>query len=219
LRFQLRGNRLEQLVVVLRQLVRAISPHRRYTEYLSQAGAQPVLLPELKETDATERQLEETKPVNHTIKLFISYSHADEAYKKELELCLKNIKRRLPLEYWDDRQMFAGELMDEQILQRLEVADVVVLLISRNFFASDYCFSIEMEKALKRYEQKHNQVIPIIIRATDDWREFEIGKITALPTDGKPLNQWEDKDEFWADVQQGIRQQVEKLLQRKSPLI
>ncbi len=99
MRFQLRGNRLEQLVVVLRQLVRAISPHRRYTEYLSQAGAQPVLLPELKETDATERQLEETKPVNHTIKLFISYSHADEAHKKELELCLKNIKRRLPLEY------------------------------------------------------------------------------------------------------------------------
>ncbi|UJS26452.1 leucine-rich repeat domain-containing protein [Thiothrix winogradskyi] len=215
LRFHLRGSQLDCLALekVLRKLVRQTSPHRRYQEFLRKGTEERAQLPEFKENPQMPTPLDENKPASKTVKLFISYSHADEAHKNELELCLKNIKRRLPLEYWDDRQMFAGELVDNQILSRLEAANIVVLLISRNFFASDYCFSIEMEKALKRYEQNHNVVIPIIIRPTDDWREFDIGKITALPTDGKPLSKWADKDDFWADVQQGIRKQVEKRLQ------
>lgn len=213
LSFHLRGNQLAPLMYTLRKLVSEISPHRRYQEFLRKGNEERAQLPEFEENPQMPTPLDETKPTSKTVKLFISYSHADEAHKNELELCLKNIKRRLPLEYWDDRQMFAGELVDNQILSRLEAANIVVLLISRNFFASDYCFSIEMEKALKRYEQNHNVVIPIIIRPTDDWREFDIGKITALPTDGKPLSKWADKDDFWADVQQGIRKQVEKRLQ------
>jgi hypothetical protein len=212
LSFHLRGSQLDCLVYALRKLVSQTSPHRRYQEFLTKGTEARTPLPEFKEDKQITTRLEESKPVNKTVKLFISYSHADEAHKNELELCLKNIKRRLPLEYWDDRQMFAGELVDDQILSRLEAANIVVLLISRNFFASDYCFSIEMEKALKRFEQNHNVVIPVIIRPTDDWREFESGKITALPTDGKPLSKWDDKDEFWESVQQGIRKQVEKLL-------
>jgi len=70
-----------------------------------------------------------------------------------------------------------------------------------------------MEKALQQYEQSNNIVIPIIIRTTADWHDFEIGKITALPRDGKPLNKWDDEDEFWESVQIGIRKQVEKLHQ------
>lgn len=88
----------------------------------------------------------------------------------------------------------------------------MILLISPDFIDSDYCFSKEMEVALKAYEKNKNVVIPIIIRETTDWHDFEIGKITALPTDGKPLSQWIDKDAFWADVQKGIKLQVEHLL-------
>ena len=69
-----------------------------------------------------------------------------------------------------------------------------------------------MEAALKRYEEQKNVVITVILRHTDDWHNFKIGKITALPKDGKPLSDWSDPDEFWTDVQKGIRRQIEKLL-------
>ena len=147
-----------------------------------------------------------------TVNLFISYSHKDEEYKEELELCLKSIQRRHSLKYWEDRQILAGEAVDSQILEKLESADIVVLLISRDFIVSDYCFNKEMDSALKIFKEQKNIVIPIIIRETAHWHEYEIGQNVALPKDGKPLNQWQDKDSFWADVEKGITKQVERRL-------
>jgi internalin A len=78
LSFHLRGNQLERLVYALRQLVSETSPHRRYVEYLSKAGAERIQLPEFEEEQEPTSKLDATKPADKTIKLFISYSHADE---------------------------------------------------------------------------------------------------------------------------------------------
>ena len=208
--FSFRQHARDEAVYALRELVRVSSPHSRYKEYLQKGSDAEVSLPEF---ERRENRSADVKVAAKTVSLFISYSHKDEKlYKDELVKCLKGIKRKLPLNYWDDRKMLPGDMVNCTILDFLEAADIVVLLISRDFFASDYCFNIEMEAALKRYEDKKNVVIPIIVRSTADWHDFDIGKITALPTDGKPLSKWNDKDEFWEDVQTGIRRQVENLL-------
>ena len=85
--------------------------------------------------------------------------------------------------------MFAGEPWEAEILQQLEKADLVCLLISQDFFASDYCYSKEMERALLKYEQGRGLPIPIVIRVTSDWDRFPIGRHQALPTPAKPLAQ------------------------------
>ncbi|QQZ28335.1 TIR domain-containing protein [Thiothrix subterranea] len=214
LRFQLRGNQPERLVYALRKLVSETSPHRRYHEYLSKAGTERTLLPEFKdEAMQHPSKLDASKPVDKTIKLFISYSHADEAHKERLEKHLKAISRTLPLTAWSDRHLFAGEAVDEQIFQQLNTADIVLLLVSPDFINSDYCFTKEMERALERYKDEGNVVIPVIIRHTASWRNHKIGQIVALPKDGKPLAKWDDADEFWGSVEDGIRDQVNKCLQ------
>jgi internalin A len=73
-----------------------------------------------------------------------------------------------------------------------------------------------MEQALQQYEQNAGIPIPIIIRPTDEWQAHRIGQHTALPTDGKPLKQWSDPDDFWADVQQGIRRQVKRIMEQRA---
>ncbi|MBO0612800.1 leucine-rich repeat domain-containing protein [Thiothrix fructosivorans] len=214
LHFQLRSSQPERLVYALRKLVRQTSPHRRYQEYLSKAGAERTLLPEFKdEAMQHPSKLDASKPADKTIKLFISYSHADEAHKERLEKHLKAINRTLPLTAWSDRHLFAGEPVDEQIFQQLNTADIVLLLVSPDFINSDYCFTKEMERALERYQDEGNVVIPVIIRHTASWRNHKIGQIVALPKDGKPLAKWDDADEFWGSVEEGIRDQVKKRLQ------
>ena len=151
------------------------------------------------------------------VRIFISYAHEDETYKKRLETCLKGIKRRFNIDYWEDRQLFAGDQFEQTILAKLKEADIVCLLISPDFIESDNCFNKEMEQALQKYEQNAGIPIPIIIRRTDEWYAHRIGQHTALPTDGKPLSQWNDPDDFWADVQKGIRRQVERIIGRGSP--
>ena len=158
-----------------------------------------------------ENEQNDTIATEKTIKLFISYSHADEAHKERLEKHLKVISRTLPLTAWSDRHLLAGESVDEQIFQQLNIADIVLLLVSPDFIDSYYC-SREMEQALERYEKAGNVVIPVIIRHTANWHNHAIGQFVALPKDGKPLAKWEDKDEFWASVENGIRVQVERLI-------
>lgn len=215
LTFHLRGQHPEQMIYRLRKLVREVSPHRRYQEYQQQGNnAQRELLPEFKETHETENPLEEKSIVSNTVKLFISYAHEDEKrYRTELDKRLKAIQRKFPeLQPWHDRNLLAGEQVHDKILLQLEEADIVVLLISPDFVDSDYCFSHEMQVALKQYEEHKNIVIPVIIRTTADWHSFKIGNHTALPTDGKPMAKWDDQDEFWADIQTGISRQVERLV-------
>lgn len=213
LRFQLRGSQPDRLLYTLRKLVSKTSPHRRYREFLSKAGAERILLPEFEYEDMEHTsRLDKTKLADKTVKLFISYSHADEDHKIRLEKHLKAISRTLPLNYWSDRSLFAGEAVDEQIFQQLNTADIVLLMVSPDFINSDYCFTKEMERALQRYHDEGKVVIPVIIRHTASWRNHEIGKIVALPKDGKPIKKWDDEDEFWSSVEDGIRAQVERLL-------
>lgn len=193
-------------------MVKDISPHNRYQEQLAKAGNKEVLEPFIEKEEHLE-QGRTNSTMSKKVKLFISYSHKDEDYREQLDIRLKAIERRFPLEVWHDRNLLAGEQVHEKIVQQLEVADIIVLLISPDFVSSDYCFSHEMEIALKLYEEKKNVVIPIIIRDTDDWYSYQIGNHTALPTDGKPVCDWPNEDKFWSDVQKGIRIQVEKLSQ------
>ena len=217
LRFQLRGNSLDRLVYALRKLVSETSPHRRYQEYLSKAGGKRIQLPAFKEEQAFTTRLEEINPMSNPIKLFISYAQEDDKHRAELEKRLKIIDREIPLTPWSDHQLQPGGLVHQDILRQLEQADIVLLVVTPDFIAKDYCFDREVQTALQRYEQQQNIVIPIIVRETPDWTNYAIGQLTALPTRGKPLRKYHGgKDAFWADVQAGLRRLVTELWTKRA---
>jgi hypothetical protein len=85
-------------------------------------------------------------------------------------------------------------------------AQIIVLLVSADFIASDYCYDTGMKVALRRHEQRTAHVVPIILRKVDNWESAEFGKLQALPTGGKPVTLWADRDSAWADVTKGIRE-------------
>lgn len=157
-------------------------------------------------------------PQKKAIQVFISYSKDDKEHRLELEKRLKLISRQFKVKAWTDAQLMAGGLVHEDIKHELVSADIVLLLISPDFMATDYCYEVELPLALERYQAKQNTVIPIIVRETPDWstqviNDFKLGDITALPTKGKPLDDWPNKDKFWADVQTGIKNRVVHLLE------
>jgi hypothetical protein len=177
-------------------------------------------LTEFKENPEITTPLDEAKQVKEPIHIFISYSKYDkELYLTKMIKCLTRVHlldRTQPLVTWYDGCLQAGGLVHKDIMDQLERADIVVLLLSPDFIDSEYCFDTELPRALQRYEQKQNIVIPVIIRETVEWVNYEIGNIklgdlTALPTKGKPLKKWDDPDDFWASVQKGIHERVAEL--------
>ena len=95
-------------------------------------------------------------------------------------------------------------------------AGLVLLLISPDFMASDYCYDVEMVQALLRHESRQARVVPIILRQVM-WDKSPFAKLQALPTDGKPVKAWENLDAALDNVARGIRAAVESMIVKSVP--
>jgi TIR domain-containing protein len=142
------------------------------------------------------------------IEIFISYSHKDEALREELGKHLSLLKRRGVINEWHDRRIGAGQEWAGAIDEHLNSAAVILLLVSSDFLASDYCYDQEMKRALERHDAGDARVIPVILRSVD-WAGAPFGKLQALPKDGKPVTSWPNQDEVFSDIARGIRKVVQ----------
>src|SRR4051794_23858837 len=100
-------------------------------------------------------------------KVFFSYSHVDETMRDQLEVQLSMLKRQGVIDTWHDRRIGAGQEIDGSISRNLEDSDIILLLVSPNFLASDYCYDKEMLCAMERHERGEAAVIPVILRACE----------------------------------------------------
>ncbi len=142
--------------------------------------------------------------------VFFSYSHKDEALRDQLEIQLSSLKRQGVIEVWHDRRIDAGQEFAKAIDQHVETDDIILLLVSPDFIASDYCYEKEMTRAMERHEAGSAVVIPVILRACD-WHGTAFGKLNATPRDGKPVTQFADRDEAMLEIAKAVRAAADRL--------
>lgn len=148
------------------------------------------------------------------LKLFMSYSHQDEDIKDGLLKHLSPLKRLNLISDWHDRKIEAGDKWGEVISENLKKADIIVLLISIDFINSKYCYDVEMDAALDRQADDKAKVIPVIARSCL-WKSTRFAPFQALPTDGKAIVTWPDRDVALTDVADGIRVVAEQILSKR----
>jgi serine/threonine-protein kinase len=149
---------------------------------------------------------------------FICYSHEDAAELRELEKHLSLLKRQGLIQTWTDRQLNPGEDWRERLDEKLNSADVILLLISAAFFQSDYCYTIEASRALERHRVGEARVVPILVKPCD-WLSDPIAKLQALPRDGRAVTQWPNPDAAWLEVAKGLRAMLERGLAAAGPVV
>jgi internalin A len=157
-----------------------------------------------------ERIMEER---SETMRLFYSYAHKDEDLRNELETHLKLMQRQGLIETWHDRRIIAGEEWKDKIDENLERADIILLLVSADFIASNYCWDIEMTRSLERHDAGEARVIAVIIRDVN-WHSAPFARLQALPKDGRAVTLWPDKDTAWRNVSEGIERAVREMRRR-----
>ena len=149
---------------------------------------------------------EKTQP----IEILFSYTHEDERLRDKLEKHLSSLKRSGRVVCWHDRDIRAGNTWNAEITNRLDTADIILLLISSDFLASDYCNTVEVKRALERHRRKEARVIPVILRPAD-WQSEEFASIQALPKDAKPVIHWPNEDDALLNVAKEIKKVVTDL--------
>jgi formylglycine-generating enzyme required for sulfatase activity len=144
------------------------------------------------------------------VELFFSYSHRDEALRDQLATHLKLLERQGIISSWHDRKIVPGSEWAGDINNYLSQADIILLLVSADFLASDYCWDIEIQKALARHEAGTATVIPVILRPVD-WSSAPFARLQAMPKNAQPVVTWDHPDLAFMDIAKGIRLTAEKL--------
>lgn len=153
--------------------------------------------------------------MNEPIKVFLSYSHKDDELKKEFCDHLAVLQHNQLIDSWQDRNIDAGSEWADAIHQNLEQAEIILLLVSSAFMASRYCYSIEMQQALKRHKSGTAKVIPVIIRDSS-WTSSPLGQLQAVPRDNRAVFTWGDqRDTAWRLVTEEIMKVAQGMKDRR----
>ena len=159
-------------------------------------------------TDATSHQ--------HAMKLFYSYAPADESLRKELEEHLALLQRQGYISGWHHGSIGAGSDWQEETTAQLNTAQIILLLVSASFMASDFCYGTEMTRALQRHAAGEARLIPILLRPCD-WQQAPFSHLQPLPANTTPITKWPDRDEAFLDVATGIRKVIQELAVSQPP--
>ena len=152
--------------------------------------------------------------MSDTIEVFISYSKQDKEFRDALLVHLRSLEGE-EIITWHDRQILPGTLWDEEIKARLNAADIILLLISADFLATDYCKQVEIPEALRRHEAGEATVMPVILRQCG-WQHTPLAVIQAYPEKAKPIKSWTDVDEAYTDVVNGVYIAATEIKKRRS---
>ena len=141
---------------------------------------------------------------------FVSYTHADADLKDQLLRHLAPLRREGLIDVWHDAMLRPGEHLDPTVQAALAKSDLVLLLVSAGFLASEYCYEQEMVRAFARQRANTARVVPIILKPCQ-WKGVPVGEgerladFVALPKDGLPVTSWPDADAAFDNVAGAVR--------------
>lgn len=150
------------------------------------------------------------KIMNEPKKVFISYSKKDvNAVEEKLLRDLRSLVRQQKIDIFYDKKLLVGTDWDTEIKTQLQQADIIILIVSPDFIATDYILDVEINKAIERHDKNEAKVIPIILRPCDWTGEATpISKLNAIPSKGKAITTFDNQDEAWLEVLQQIKKVI-----------
>jgi len=151
------------------------------------------------------------------VRLFFSYSHKNQKYRKAMEKSLALLERRKLLKHWSDHSILPGQQISPKIREEMDKADIIVFLLSQDFIASDECMK-EWNDAKKLVNQgKLLFRVPIIL-SDCAWKDLlDSDDVKALPNDGRAVATFTNESEPWNEVYEGIKAIINQLRSNFSP--
>lgn len=144
------------------------------------------------------------------IEIFYSYTPKDASFRAALEKHLSLLHRQGLITTWYDRLIVPGTDWKQAVDTHLERASIILLLISADFLASDYCYGKEMQRALELHQALRTRVIPILLRPVV-WQDAPFAHLQVLPSNMKAITTWKNRDAAFVNVAASLRRAIEGL--------
>jgi tetratricopeptide (TPR) repeat protein len=149
-----------------------------------------------------------------TVQVFHSYALEDRQLFKQFEKHLSVWRRQGLIENWHRYAINAGDNVQGVIEERLQKSDLILLLISPDFIASEDCIDFEMLRAMQQYETGKASVVPILLRPTL-WQDLPCARLRSLPPSPKggvkAVTEWRNRDEAFVITGSELRKIIDGL--------
>ena len=147
-------------------------------------------------------------PVSARDRVFISYSHKDNKFLRELLTHLKPLKLAGCVTHWSDRQIQPGSKWFDEIKNALALSKVAILLVTKDFLASDFIHEHELGPLLKEAEQGEVRILWVLVRACS-YKETPLKHYEAVIPPDKPLAEMKaERDRAWVRICEEIKKAV-----------
>ncbi|WP_437684267.1 toll/interleukin-1 receptor domain-containing protein [Sorangium sp. So ce131] len=140
----------------------------------------------------------------HPRRMFLCHTPADLELARELCVNLSVLHRQGLIDAFRPEDVLPGAVVAERLAERLGHADIVICLISAQFFADEACVQ-QMERALTQRIQAGTPIVVPVLARPSEWRQSPLGTLHPLPEDGLPVTIWSNKDDAWLNVVSGLR--------------
>lgn len=140
-------------------------------------------------------------------RIFISYSHHNQDLKNEFRTMISPMEKEGHWKVWDDMWLLPGDKWNKEIVKHLNEANIIILMLTADFFASTYIYEVELTKAIQRHETDEALVIGILV-SDCMWEETPLSNIEIVPKDGIPIDRSPNKNQIWKFVASKIKQAI-----------
>ncbi len=134
------------------------------------------------------------------------YAMADAPHARQLDQHFVPLERDGTLRLWHQGRATAGEHLENARRERLDRADVVMLLLSPDLLSSPQLWE-DIQAMLDGGAPKGRRVVPVLLRAST-WEQTPLRELTALPRDHQPVVPRPDSDAAWIEVVTGVRDMI-----------
>ena len=141
------------------------------------------------------------------------YVEDDAAAGSRIERHLRILQRQGFISTWHTCQLTQGTEWGRNIEPSIQHAELVLVLISADFLASEYAVRLE-QWLMERHRANEVWIIPILVRPVDLAGSY-FAHLQPLPTDGVPVLWWSDQNAACVDVERGIRRVIEEIFPLK----
>jgi len=147
-----------------------------------------------------------------TVNVFFCHAPQDEELRRKLETHLALLERGGAVASWNSGAVGAGADGRAEIERQMDRADIILLLVSADFLASDQLYDVQLQRALAR-RRAGSTVLGILLRPCD-WEQGELGKLVTLPrAEGRvvPVTAWPNLDAAFASIAGAVRAEIARL--------
>lgn len=148
---------------------------------------------------------------DNCIEICCAYVSEDRHWLNELTMHLSALQRQGMITLWHEQAVNAGSSSPQEIDRHLQTAQIILLLISADFLASEYCSGPAMQRALERHQAGDAKILPLLLHPVS-WMDSPFRQLAVLPLHGKPISTWAQSDEAFYTIARTIREVVKERL-------